>query len=106
MDDDHHMIQPKPMLADDVAAQQQMQQIRTDGSPMVMPPMQEMNQMEIQFNTPAQQAAVLAEQQRAAAMQQEMARQKEIQRLQQQSQKQPTGHTNIRKLIKSAATRE
>lgn len=105
MDDDHHMIQPKPMLADDVAAQQ-MQQIRTDGSPMVIPPMQEMNQMEIQFNTPAQQAAVLAEQQRAAAMQQEMVRQKEIQRLQQQSQKQPTGNTNIRKLIKSAATRD
>ena len=39
-------------------------------------------------------------------MQQEMARQKEIQRLQQQSQKMPTGNTNIRKLIKSAATRD
>jgi len=41
---------------------------------MTAAPMQEMNQMEIQFNTPAQQAAVLAEQQRAAAIQQELIR--------------------------------
>jgi len=47
-----------------------------------------------------------AEQQRAAAIRNELQRQKDIQRLQQQSQKNPTGNTNIRKLIKSAATRD
>ena len=73
---------------------------------MISPPMQEMNQMEIQFNSSVQQSVSLAEQQRAAAMQAEIARQKEIQRLKQQSQKMPTGNTNIRKLIKSAATRD
>lgn len=39
-------------------------------------------------------------------MQNEINRQKEIQRLKQQSAKHPTGNTNIRKLIKSAATRD
>ena len=47
---------------------------RSDGSPPVAAPMQEMNQMEIQFNTPQQQAAMIAEQQRAAAIQQELSR--------------------------------
>ena len=49
---------------------------------------------------------MLAEQQRQIAMQKEMARQKELERLQKQSGKNPTGNTNIRKLIKSAATRK
>ena len=39
-------------------------------------PMQEINQMEIQFNNPQHQAAMAAEQQRAAAIQAELDRQK------------------------------
>lgn len=74
----------------------------------------EMSQVDVQFGQGAQpsqaqqahQAAMLAEQQRQAQLASDMERQREIQRLQQQAKKQPTGHTNIRKLIKSAATRE
>lgn len=95
------MTHHKPKLNGDIAD-------RDDAviSPQLEPPMQEMKQMEIQFNTPAQQAEYLAEQQRAAAIKAEVDRQKEIQRLQQQSKKQPSGNTNIRKLIKSAITRD
>lgn len=51
-------------------------------------------------------AAVQAEQQRAQAIQEDQARQAEITRLQAAGQRQPKGNTSIRKLIKSAATRD
>lgn len=94
MEEEPDVIQPKPTLVNDP--------FRSGGSTPQAAPMHEMNQM----NDPAQQAALIAEQQRAAAMQKELERQKELQRLQKQSKKNPTGNTNIRKLIKSAATRE
>ena len=56
--EEDHLFQHKPMLESHGDMHQQM---RADPSPMIAPPMQEMNQMEIQFNTPAQQAAVLQE---------------------------------------------
>lgn len=59
-------------------------------------PNPDMAQEAVQINTQRQQQAALEEQQR----------QTEIARLQKQSARQPKGHTNMRKLITAAATRD
>ena len=57
VNDPADMIQAKPMLED----VERMQQYGSAHSTPNQPPMSEMNQMEVQFNNPAQQAAILAE---------------------------------------------
>ena len=67
-----HTIQPKPTLT----SQPEVVRVPSDGSTPFNPPMSEMNQMEVQFNNPTQQAEIIAEQQRATAIQNELERQK------------------------------
>lgn len=73
--EDENMIETEPVL-NAVGSKSQ------SNSP---PHMQGVDQMEMQYNVPAHQVAMTASQQRAAALQIELNRQKEIQRLKEQS---------------------
>ena len=60
MEEAAHAIQPKATLT----SEQQQPFRSSEGSSPHNAPMQEMKQMEVQFNNPAEQAAMAAEQQR------------------------------------------
>lgn len=62
MEEEPHAIQPTLHGGDSQQQRQVTQPFQSDGSTPHHAPMQEMKQMEVQFNNPAQQAALLAEQ--------------------------------------------